>query len=204
MTATLMCACSAQLQPHAYLAGACPEQPKLASDARGPWMALHSGGRYYPLNPRVGEIDPIDIAHALGMLCRYGGHINHFYSVAEHCVLMSYAVPAEDALAALLHDATEAYVVDVPRPIKRLMPEYEAIENRVWGVIAMRFGIDSVLPRSVKAADNNILADEVAVLLPTAAWADEMGLTPLGVKVTGWLPDKASRMYTARLQELTS
>jgi 5'-nucleotidase len=202
VTTAIMCGCNAQLQPHSYLAGVCPEQPKLAIDDRGPWMALHSGGRYHPLDPRAEDIDPVDIAHALGMLCRYGGHINHFYSVAEHCVLMSYAVPPEDALSALLHDATEAYVVDVPRPVKRLMPEYEAIEKRVWLVIAERFGISPDLPRSVKAADNNILADEVAVLLPSATWAAEMGLTPLGTKVTGWLPDKAARMYTARLEEL--
>lgn len=199
-----MCGCNAQLQPHARIDGICPEEPKLVLDERGPWMALREGGRYYPLDPRVEDIDPLDIAHALGMLCRYGGHVDHFYSVAEHCVLMSYVVPPEDALAALLHDATEAYVVDVPRPVKRLMPEYEVIERRVWLVIAERFGIDPVLPPSVKAADNNILYDETAAFLPRATWASEMGLTPLGVKVEGWLPAKAARKYTARLKELTA
>jgi hypothetical protein len=180
------------------------EQPKVAIGERGPWMALRSGGRYYPLEPRAEDIEPTDIAHALGMLCRYGGHVDRFYSVAEHCVLMSLSVPQEDALAALLHDATEAYVVDVPRPIKRLMPEYEVIEARVWSVIAERFGIPATLPDSVHAADNNILFDETAALLPTATWAAELGLSPIGVTITGWDPVTAESMYLMRLQELTS
>src|ERR1051325_4550411 len=121
---------------------------------RGDWMQTFSGRRFYPLSPRSDELDPADIAHALSLLCRFAGHVERFYSVAEHCVHLSYAVPPEDALAALLHDATEAYVVDVPRPLKRSLPEYQEIEFGVWAVIVERFGLLSVtLPDSVKWAD---------------------------------------------------
>lgn len=199
MTATVMCGCNAQLQPHAKLTGICEEAGQEWD--RGDWMQLYSGRRYHPLDPRVEDIDPIDIAHALSMLCRYGGHITHFYSVAEHCVLMSRVVPPEDALAALLHDATEAYVVDVPRPVKRYIPDYKALEERVWLVIAQRFGIDPELPATVHDADNRILRNESSVLMPDNGWSSNREFLP--VKVEGWLPEKAERMYAARLKELT-
>lgn len=193
-----MCGCSAQLQPHTKLTGICDEAGKQWD--RGDWMQLYSGKRYHPLDPRVEDIDPVDIAHALSMLCRYGGHITRFYSVAEHCVLMSLAVPQEDALAALLHDATEAYVVDVPRPVKRYIPDYKAIEARVWSAIAQRFGIAEELPDSVHDADNRILRNESSVLMPDNGWSSDRELLP--VAITGWDPATAESMYAMRLQEL--
>src|ERR1051325_11429351 len=113
---------------------------------RGDWMQTFSGRRFYPLSPRSDELDPADIAHALSLLCRYGGHVERFYSVAEHCVLMSEWVDPANALAALLHDATEAYVVDVPRPLKRQLAGYREIEAAVWLAIATRFGLELALP----------------------------------------------------------
>jgi hypothetical protein len=175
-----------------------------ASWLRGDWMQLHSMRRFYPMDPRAEDIDPEDIAHALSLLCRYGGHIDRFYSVAEHCVLMSQIVAPEHALHALLHDATEAYVVDVPRPLKRYLSDYKAIEASVWLAIAERFGIDPVLPDDVNDADTRILLNETAVLMPGAGgWASTQGLTPLPVHVTGWLPAQAKVEYLRRLAELT-
>lgn len=169
---------------------------------RGDWMQTFSGLRFYPLDPRPDEIDPRDIAHALSLLCRYGGHVDRFYSVAEHCVLMSEAVSAEHALAALLHDATEAYVVDVPRPLKRQLPGYREIEDRVWYVIALRFRIDLELPTAVKEADSRILLTERDALMPRHDEWDVDGMEPLPVAITGWSPEEAERRYAARLTEL--
>jgi hypothetical protein len=107
----------------------------------GDWMQTYTGRAFWPLAPQADDIDPADIAHALSMLCRYGGHVERFYSVAEHCVLMSYAVPPGYALWALLHDATEAYMGDMVRPLKRSMPEYQAAEARLSAVICDRFGL---------------------------------------------------------------
>jgi hypothetical protein len=171
---------------------------------RGDWMQTYSGGRFYPLDPRADEIDPADIAHALSLLCRYGGHVDRFYSVAEHCVLMSEWVAPEHALAALLHDATEAYVVDVPRPLKRYLRDYRSIEDAVWSAIAFRYGIDVQLPTQVKEADDRIILTERAALLSRAErWPQMAYLAPLPVIVVGWPPEEAERRYMERLAALT-
>lgn len=170
---------------------------------RGDWMQTNSGRRFYPLDPRPHEIDREDIAHALSLLCRYGGHVDRFYSVAEHCILMSQAVAPEKALAALLHDATEAYVCDVPRPLKRQLPAYRDIEDRVWWAVAVHFGIDLALPGEVTEADNRILLTERAALMRRAErWNIDDDFTPLPVTIEAWSPAEAEQIYLDRLEEL--
>lgn len=173
--------------------------------SRGDWMQTFTGRRFYPLSPRPEDVDPVDIAHALSLLCRYGGHVDRFYSVAEHCVLMSRAVAPEHALWALLHDATEAYVVDVPRPLKRSLPGYKDIESVVMVAIVERFGLPSVfMPDQVHDADNRILLTERNALMSASSepWVMEH-LGPLDVEIHAWPPAEAERQYTARLIELT-
>lgn len=169
------------------------------------WMLTYTGRAFYPTAPTVDTVDPVDIAHALSMICRYGGHVRRFYSVAEHCVLMSHAVPPVDALWALLHDATEAYVGDMVRPLKRAMPEYRRVEDRLMAVICERFGIEPAMPASVHAADTRILYDERDALLTPSPrpWASLEGFVPLGVEVQGWQPASAELRYLERLSELT-
>lgn len=172
---------------------------------RGGWMQTFTGRAFWPLDARPEEVDSTDVAHALAHLCRYGGHVNEFYSVAEHCVLMSHSVPPADALAALLHDATEAYMVDVPRPVKREFPAYGIAESRLWRVIAARYAVDETLPASVHDADNRILLDERAALLspPPRPWGQDLEqLQPLGVAVRCWPPLTAELRYRERLNEL--
>jgi hypothetical protein len=170
-------------------------------------MQTYTGRAFYPMTPRAEDVDIRDIAHALSLICRYGGHTRRFYSVAEHCWLMSYAVPLEHALKALLHDATEAYVGDMVRPLKHQLPAYMEAEDRVWTEITARFGITQDMPACVKQADNRILLDERAALLtpPPHAWvADEQQATPLGVRVNAWAPDVAELWYLQRFHELTN
>jgi hypothetical protein len=171
--------------------------------ARGDWMQLFSGRRFYPLDPQPVDIAPEDIAHALSLLCRYGGHLDRFYSVAEHSVLMSQAVAPEHALVALLHDATEAYVVDVPRPLKRYLPDYKAIEASVWNAICLRFHLAGDLPPEVKEADTRILLTERDVLMSRTmySWSIE-DMEPLPVTIQGWAPTDAEEKFFARLEVL--
>ncbi len=171
---------------------------------RGDWMQTFTGRAFYPLSPRAEEVDSLDIAHSLSLLCRYNGHVQRFYSVAEHCVVMSKAVSPQNALAALLHDATEAYAGDLIRPIKAAMPEYRKMEDRLATVICSRYDIVSIYPDEVKQADTRILLDERKALLrtPPQSWGYVEGVDPLGVNVDGWLPEHAEEMYLDRLYQL--
>lgn len=174
--------------------------------ARGEWMQTFTGLAFYPMAAEVDDVDPCDIAHALSLICRYGGHVKRFYSVAEHCLLMSHAVAPEHALWALLHDATESYLIDLPRPIKRMMPTYRDAEDRLMLVICDRFGLDHAFPDEVRAADSRILHDERAVLLgpsPQPWNAALEALEPLDVKVMGLAPETVEALYLTRLATLT-
>lgn len=173
------------------------------SGRKGDWMQTFTGQKFYSLDPRPEEVVPEDIAHALGFLCRFGGHSTHFYSVAEHCVLMSYAVEPKNALWALLHDATEAYVGDMVRPLKRHMPAFCEVEDEVMAAICTRFGLDPTFPEEVHDADNRILVNErKAVMVNTSHdWYTD-GLEPLPVSIAGWYPKLAEQNYLYRLNEL--
>lgn len=102
-------------------------------------IMLASGALFDILDPEGSEFTLHDIAHGLGRVCRFAGQTNRFYSVAEHCVHVARLVPMEHARAALLHDASEAFIGDVTRPLKALLPEYREIEARIEDAIASRF-----------------------------------------------------------------
>ena len=128
---------------------------------RGYAMALASGRSFFPLDPREDEIFIEDIADSLSNLCRYNGHCKPFYSVAQHSLHVMSLVPDEYKMTALLHDVTEAYLGDMIRPIKVVMPEFREIENRLYSVIARKFGLHDPVPECVKHADNIALATEI-------------------------------------------
>lgn len=118
-------------------------------------------GRYVdPFDPKPDDIVIEDIAHALSNLCRFGGHTKCFYSVAEHSLLCAVLVPGEHKLAALLHDASEAYLVDIPTPIKNRLPGYVEAEDRLMKVIAEKFGFKYPFSEFVKCADKGALEIE--------------------------------------------
>lgn len=166
----------------------------------GDWMLTATGGAFYPLDPRPEEIHIEDIAAALSKLCRYGGHTKRFYSVAEHCVLLANAAPDGMHLSALLHDASEAYLSDVIRPIKAHLTNYKTIETELERAIARRFTLPFPLPAEVKALDEAIIADEKAqaVAFPKGKpWAQWTPVAPLGVTLQFWSPEKAEFEFLA-------
>lgn len=178
-------------------------------ERQGSWMQTASGRAYWPVDPRADEVFIEDIAHALGNLCRYAGHTRLFYSVAEHSILVSRLVPQQHALAALLHDATEAYCVDIPRPLKQSLPEYKVIEARNWAAIAARFDLALELPECVHHADVAMLfAERDALLLPSPREDWGMGLkTPMKAKASdifGYMPGRASARFLDRYNELAN
>lgn len=181
-------------------------QPAFLDAARnGDFMQTATGRKFWPLDPRPDEVFIEDIAHSLSLQCRYAGHCVRFYSVAEHCVLMARKLRWEGvdvALWALLHDAAEAYTVDVPRPLKRSLVGYKEAEAKVMAAIATRYGLASEMPAVVHDADNRIIGDELANLVPMP-WHDRYAGQELGVELRYWSPERAEKEFMATFDALT-
>lgn len=137
------------------------------------WLNTATGRRFSFLAPRAEDIDIVDIAIALANQARYAGHTRRHYSVAEHCVILSLAAPEQHAAWALMHDAAEAYITDIPWPLKAagLVQGLAAVEQQIMRVICERFGMDPIEPREVKELDLEILDLEAdALLVRHADW----------------------------------
>jgi len=152
------------------------------------WMQTFSGLAFTPSDPKGSQIVLEDIARGLAHTARYCGQSRRHYSVAEHSVhLARYAMEhfedPEVARIALMHDAAEAYICDIPRPLKLLLPSYKRIEARVEAVIADRFGLPTLNDPRVKALDDRILEDERRALLcdPPRPWTSR---EPLEVRIS--------------------
>lgn len=172
---------------------------------KGDWMQTYSGRKFWPLDPRPEEVHIEDIAHSLSLQCRYAGHCIRFYSVAEHSVHIARWLDknygALTALHGLLHDATEAYLVDMPRPVKADMPWYKAMEQRVWRqAVAPAFELAELLPAAVHEADNRIIGDELVNLRPMEWHARHND--HLGVLIGCWSPDAAEDEFLAEYVRL--
>ena len=136
------------------------------------WITTFTGRKFHYLNPSGNEIYIEDIAHALALTCRFGGHCREFYSVAEHSYRVAMIVDKKDKLAALLHDAHEAYLHDVPRPIKHDILGYREIADRIQGAIYKAFNVTVYYPDHLKFADDVLLATESRDIMPTTQdWA---------------------------------
>lgn len=169
---------------------------------------LTAAGRYFNfIYPNSNEFEIEEIAHALAHICRYTGHVSRFYSVAQHSVYVSHIVSPENALAGLLHDAAEAFVGDVAAPLKRLLPDYQAIEKKVEAAVLTRFGLSAVLPAEVKQADLIMLATEQRDLMPHHSdeweWETIPGITPLAMTVVPVDPMTARVQFLNRFAQLT-
>src|ERR1035438_4728072 len=170
------------------------------------FINLFSGMRFWPLEPDPEKVCIEDIAHALSCQCRFGGHSNKFYSIAQHAVLVSKLCAPEHALWGLLHDGSEAYLVDVPRPLKEL-PEFAAYreaERRLQRVIAVRFGLSPEQPASVTEADDTMLWIEAHSLLGSIP-DEAIRETRAPFEITDpLLPVEAERLFLSRFKELTA
>jgi len=173
-------------------------------DREAAWIQTHSGRRFNPTNPNPDAIVIQDIAHALSMQCRFSGHCRKFYSVAQHSVLVSYICDSEDALWGLLHDASEAYLVDVPRPLKRSgkFDAYIEFEHQMQEAICRRFGLPLQEPPSVKKADTILLATEARDLMSPLHSDWVQPVDPLPFIIDPWGPDKAKDMFMKRFFDL--
>lgn len=117
------------------------------------WIETYTGKKLFFLNPHPDDIVIDDIAHALSNQCRFSGHCKEFYSVAEHSVYVSKLLESKYKLAGLFHDAAEAYICDIPRPLKALLPEYMEVEDILMQSISDKFEFEYPLYKEVKWAD---------------------------------------------------
>lgn len=166
---------------------------------------LTRGGTYFDfVTPRKSVITIEDIAHGLSNVCRFAGHTKFFYSVAQHSYHVSFLVPEEHAFEGLMHDAHEAYVGDMPTPLKRLLPEYAELEHRCEDAVLAAFGLERPLNRSVKRADLIMLATEQRDLLPSHddEWALLKGIEPCKDVIQPWPPEAARMLFLQRFHEL--
>ena len=204
------------------------------------WIQTYTGKRFDLLEPRQEDIDDNDIAHALSMLCRFTGHTKFFYSVAEHSYNVSTLVEnfvrrvggsAKDAahagLEALLHDAAEAYVGDMSRPLKQLVASaevplgsdgftsYKMLEERIAELIFKVAGIEDRNHELVKRVDNHMLAVEARQVLdggPRHGWVDPaLPRVPLSLDpdfavphLVFMAPETVRRMFVMRAAELSA
>jgi hypothetical protein len=180
---------------------------------RGPWIQTFTGRAFHYEDPQPEDVHIEDIAQALSKQCRFAGHTTRFYSVAEHSVLLARYVSQPVKLWALLHDASEAYLVDVPRPVKPYLEGYDRFERVVMYRIRERFDLFGLnnqfdvawaghMPAEVKAADIRICVDEKAQnMAPGPMWGID-GLDPLGVTLQFWSPEQAEAEFLSTFTEL--
>jgi 5'-deoxynucleotidase YfbR-like HD superfamily hydrolase len=184
--------------------------PDHAPPAPGPYLQTVSGRWVNPFDPDPAQLDAGDIARALANQCRFGGHCRVFYSVAQHSVIVSRLVEerggdVEEVFAALMHDATEAYLGDMPHPLKHRSPlgaAFREAEAHLEQAIRERFGLRSGV-REIKEADRALLATERrAFSAETWHWPELEGVEPLDLELSAWSPEQAADEFAARYAEL--
>lgn len=132
------------------------------------YILTYSKTKFYPMNPNKEDVRIEDIAHSLSLLCRANGHYSEFYSVGAHCLncydeAVARGLDKNVQLCCLLHDATEAYMSDVTRPVKQFLPEYIEAEEKLANVIYEKFlgrPINDYEKQMVKMIDDALLYHE--------------------------------------------
>ena len=158
----------------------------------GDWIETVSGKKFYPLDPHPEDVDIEDIAHALSLICRFVGHCREFYSVAQHSVLVSRNLPTELGRWGLLHDAAEAYIGDISRPLKKFIRSgketIKDVEIRILGCIGDALGMempDGAGWVKIKTIDDRALATEARdMMVYPKDWDSLRGVKPFGEKIT--------------------
>ncbi|CAB4130553.1 hypothetical protein UFOVP130_14 [uncultured Caudovirales phage] len=176
------------------------------------WIQTFSGVAFYPLEPRMEDIRIEDIAHGLAGDNRFGCQMRKRYNTAQHSVYVSMLCPAEFALHGLLHDGSEAYLRDIPRPVKHtpVMEGYREAEQWLQALIYQRFGVSVDEPPSVKVADNLMLGIEARDLMQPLTKPEEWEWCvgparehPFRVSRC-WSAEEAEERFLARFAELTT
>jgi len=169
------------------------------------WIETYTGVKFYLNQYRLDDIRIEDIAHSLSLLCRYNGHCKSFFSVGEHSVRVSRIVPPEDKLMGLLHDAAEAYVGDISRPVKYSFPDIKELELKIQADIFTKFNVTGN-KAAVKLADDIMLATEAKTLMKWIEDWDRSGFCneqPLDEIIVPWWSEVAEMTFLAEFYRCT-
>lgn len=183
-----------------------PADERSSEPGRGPWFLSVMGRQVYPFSLRPDEVHVEEVAYSLSMLCRFNGHTRSFYSVAQHSVIVAENLPPDLQFLGLMHDGTEAYCGDLIRPIKRAIPGFARLEDRIWLAIAGRFALPEAIPPAVKLADTRALQTERRDLLAPHPWPwmtdqiEDGTVLPFPEKIVPWPPEVARRAFLDRFQ----
>ena len=174
----------------------------------GDWIQTYTGKRFYPFDPKPDEVDLEDIAHSLALSCRFNGHCSDFYSIAQHSVIVSQIVKPEQGLPALLHDAAEAYIGDIIRPVKKNLEGIEEIEEKIQGVILSYFGVTNYDAKEIQRADDIALITEKRDLKKGSVddWPESSQYKNQLLKETivPLSPQESKELFLDRYKELTA
>ncbi len=187
-------------------------------DAPVPRIETYTGKYFNYRDPTPESICLPDIAHALSNICRFAGHSKRYYSVAEHCVLVSYHVPLHRAAEGLLHDAAEAYYGDVVAPFKPClwvgevafkagdkMYPFQTVEENLLRIIFLKYGLRWPLPEAVLQVDKQLAVTEYLSLISSDLSPWIVGVPELKMPahaIVGHLPSVAEQMFLGRAHVL--
>lgn len=172
-----------------------------SSNYRQMYLTTFTGKRLFYDAPTADAIDIKDIAHAMAMIPRFGGHTKIPYSVAQHSCHVAEIVPGIHRKKALMHDSPEAYLGDMVTPLKRIMKECYPVENHLWAVICAKFGMDHHMPEEVKAADAILLALEARDLMGVNPNDWGLDTPPERYGVVPWDREFAEAKFLERFRE---
>lgn len=167
------------------------------------YIRLKSGIKFSYTHPTIAMVNLEDIVWSLSHLPRFLAHTDKPYSILRHSILVHDLAPDECKLEALAHDFSESLCADIPSPLKRLLPDYCAIEQRVEKVIVRKFGLRFPYPSPVKTCDLIALATEMKQLCGGRDDYKDMPYPPADIKITLWSPEKTRREFMKRWTKLS-
>ena len=180
---------------------------------KGDWFQTFTGKAWWPMGPRPEDVDLLDIAHGLAFQCRFNGHTRQFYSVADHCIRMAAELHHTDgpevALAGLLHDAAEAYLGDIVRPVKRQLPAFYHLERinqtAILEGLHVSLYVDDHKDR-IREMDLVMLATERRDLMEESphSWVNVEKVEPLPVPIKPLSPELAYSVFVTKFDLLVA
>lgn len=170
-------------------------------DGAAGWIETNTHNTFFYQRRNPENISIIDIAHGLSHICRYAGQCNYFYSVAQHSCIIYDAAPQHLKLIGLLHDGAEAYISDIPRPVKTIIPEIKELEHSIQLQIAQKFKLSFPFSSQIEILDSQLMLTEAKLLFDNGvSWTVE-GLDPLNVDIPKfWSPKRAKREFLLRYE----